>query len=83
MAEAKLEEVIGKVEYLMSYEAAAPPDGGSEGVVQVKVNELVCKFENCKLEIAEGGCVSEAETVVKVLSIEVAKSPAAFLDLTL
>lgn len=49
---------MGEVEYLMSYEAAAPPLGWSAGADQERFTELVCKFENCKLEIVEGAWVS-------------------------
>ena len=82
MAEEKLEEVMGEVEYLISYEAAAPALGRSEGDVQERVSEFVWIFEEERLEIVLGAWVSGAWMVVKVLSSEMAKLPEASFDFT-
>lgn len=50
----------------MSYEAADPPLGRSEGEDQERVNELVCRFEVERLVTAFGPWVSGAGRVVKV-----------------
>ena len=67
----------------MSYEVAAPPLGGSDGAVHERVNELVWILDDWRLVIALGACVSGAGRVVKVLSSELPKFPAASRDFTL
>ena len=50
----KFEEVIGNVEYLMSYEAAAPLFGKSDGASHERSNDVVCIFEEERFDIVFG-----------------------------
>lgn len=76
VAEEKLEEVMGDVLYLMSYEAA------SLGALHTSVAEVRERLVAERLVIAEGGVVSGVAMVVKVWLSEVALFPAASLDFT-